>query len=209
MNINPKAKRILCYGDSNTYGETEGAKERIPADQRWTGVLQKTLGNDYEIIEEGRSGRTTNLEDPEKPGRNGAEYLFPCLKSHAPLDYVVLMLGGNDFKPKFGRSAEDVTKATNELLATIKATTDAKILLVAPTIISFGNSKIDSYFPGMFSQHSETNSKLLPVLLEKIAEENDYLFLDVNTVASTTNDGIHIDLPSHKKVGETIAGLIS
>lgn len=208
MNVNPKAKRILCFGDSNTYGETEGAQDRIPTDQRWTGVLQKMLGNDFEVIEEGRSGRTTNLEDPEKPGRNGAEYLFPCLKSHVPLDYVILMLGGNDFKPKFKRSAQDVAEATTELLATIQDTTDAKIVLIAPTIITFKGSKLDSYFPGMFNEHSEVSSKLLPNLLKQIANDNDYLYLDVNSVANT-NDGIHIDLPSHTKLGQAIANIIT
>ncbi len=66
MNTNPTAKRILCFGDSNTRGYIPGGTwwGRYPADVRWTGVLQNLLGNEYEIIEEGRGARLTRYEDP-------------------------------------------------------------------------------------------------------------------------------------------------
>ena len=35
---------ILCYGDSNTYGYNPVNGLRYPKDVRWTGVLQKLLG---------------------------------------------------------------------------------------------------------------------------------------------------------------------
>ena len=71
MNTNPDAFRILCYGDSNTWGYTPISKKRYPANIRWTGVLQNLLGKDFWIIEEGLNGRTTNLEEPGKNGENG------------------------------------------------------------------------------------------------------------------------------------------
>ena len=38
---------------------------RLPWEQRWTGLLQKKLGEDaYHVIEEGLCGRTTVFEDP-------------------------------------------------------------------------------------------------------------------------------------------------
>ena len=39
-------KRILCYGDSNTWGhnpEPDGEDFRYGDDVRWTGMLQKCL----------------------------------------------------------------------------------------------------------------------------------------------------------------------
>ena len=64
-------KRILCYGDSNTWGYdpvetgTEGsAAARFPEDVRWTGVLQRQLGPGYRVLEEGLNGRTTAFQDP-------------------------------------------------------------------------------------------------------------------------------------------------
>lgn len=61
MNI----KRILCFGDSNTYGwagSLAGPALRYPSSVRWTGRLGALLGPDWEILEEGLGGRT--LRDP-------------------------------------------------------------------------------------------------------------------------------------------------
>ncbi len=71
MNTNPNAISILCYGDSNTYGQRpDGTKGRYAADVRWTGQLQSLVGDGYCVIEEGLTSRTTNLEYAKKPGRN-------------------------------------------------------------------------------------------------------------------------------------------
>ena len=53
------AKRIVCYGDSNTWGSDPATRDRFPPDVRWTGVLARELGDGYQIIEEGLPGRTT------------------------------------------------------------------------------------------------------------------------------------------------------
>ncbi|MEI6774741.1 MAG: hypothetical protein WCL18_08440 [bacterium] len=54
MNTNDKVKRILCYGDSNTWGRVPSSMgmERYPIHNRWPGILQELLGDTYEIIEE-------------------------------------------------------------------------------------------------------------------------------------------------------------
>ena len=51
-------KRILCYGDSNTWGFIPGSGKRYPSDVRWTGVMSKALGEEYEVIEAGLNGRS-------------------------------------------------------------------------------------------------------------------------------------------------------
>ena len=69
-------KRILAFGDSNTWGLIPGTKpfERYSEDIRWTGILQKKLP-DAKIIEEGLCGRTTIFEDRFRPGRKGIDTL--------------------------------------------------------------------------------------------------------------------------------------
>ena len=54
---------ILCFGDSNTYGYRPDGSGRFDADTRWTGLLQKKLGTNDRIIEEGLCGRTTVFSD--------------------------------------------------------------------------------------------------------------------------------------------------
>ena len=50
---------ILCFGDSNTYGYKPDGTGRFDTDTRWTSLLQKKLGADHRVIEEGLCGRTT------------------------------------------------------------------------------------------------------------------------------------------------------
>jgi lysophospholipase L1-like esterase len=46
-------KRILAYGDSNTWGFDPASFTRFSEDIRWTGLLQKALEKDALILEEG------------------------------------------------------------------------------------------------------------------------------------------------------------
>ena len=55
-------RNILCFGDSNTYGHNPSGG-RWPLHERWPGILQELLGEEYHIIEEGLCGRTTVFED--------------------------------------------------------------------------------------------------------------------------------------------------
>src|ERR1700750_1283342 len=90
-------KRVLCFGDSLTWGWIPVAEgmptQRYPRDVRWTGVLADRLGEGYEVIEEGLSARTTNVDDPTDPRLNAGAYLPGSLASHLPLDLVILLLG--------------------------------------------------------------------------------------------------------------------
>ena len=56
-------RRILCFGDSNTYGyDPRGG--RFDEETRWTGKLARLLGDGYVVIEEGFNGRTCVYDDP-------------------------------------------------------------------------------------------------------------------------------------------------
>ena len=45
MNTNPDVKKIVCYGDSNTWGRDPKPRGQHAASVRYTGVLQNALGN--------------------------------------------------------------------------------------------------------------------------------------------------------------------
>jgi lysophospholipase L1-like esterase len=102
MNVNDGAKRILCFGDSNTWGLTPMSNDlRYAPSLRWTGRLQLILGKEFEIIEEGLNSRYIDKSDSRegKEGKNAEEYILPCIDSHDPLDKIVIMLGTNDIGP--------------------------------------------------------------------------------------------------------------
>jgi lysophospholipase L1-like esterase len=90
-------KTVVCFGDSNTWGYVPGSNgQRFPRETRWPARLQAALGEEWEVIAEGLSGRTATIDRPDSEGRNGLPYLLPCLLSHAPVDLVVIFLGTND-----------------------------------------------------------------------------------------------------------------
>lgn len=109
--------RILCYGDSNTWGYISGSNhERYGNKERWTKILAESLGNDFEIIEEGLNSRTLTSNDTRlgKEGKNGYEYLIPCLDTHDPIDLVILMLGTNELKATYNKTAKEIGNILEE-----------------------------------------------------------------------------------------------
>ena len=109
-------KRVLCFGDSNTWGYTPKGG-RYDDETRWPMRMQRALGDQYTVIEEGMNGRTCLFDDPVEGGyKSGAAYLPPCLMSHSPLDCVILMLGSNDTKQRFGMNAKTIGEAMMQLV---------------------------------------------------------------------------------------------
>src|SRR5271165_6929995 len=111
---------VLCYGDSNTWGHNPENGLRYARDQRWPGVLRQSLGLGYDVIEEGLSGRTTVFNDPLEPYKSGKEYLPPCLRSHSPVDLVILMLGTNDVQSRYNVSALEISLGMGVLIEIIQ-----------------------------------------------------------------------------------------
>lgn len=80
------ALRILCFGDSNTYGyDPRGFfGDRYGAEDRWVDLLMKQTG--WEVINSGANGS----EIPHSP------YVLRLLTEHTPVDIFLVMLGTND-----------------------------------------------------------------------------------------------------------------
>ena len=198
---------ILCYGDSNTYGHDPVTFVRLERWARWTGVLQKALGNEYYIIEEGLNGRTTVWEDPIEENKNGKEYLLPCLESHKPIDLVLIMLGTNDLKFRFSLTASDVACGMEVLINKVlnsncgRNNISPKALLMAPAPITELSDELKEKF-----LNAKNKSIQLAGLYKKIAQKYGIDFLDVGEIVTTSLlDGLHLDKISHKRLGNTIA----
>jgi lysophospholipase L1-like esterase len=207
---------VLCYGDSNTYGQRseEVDKGRWPIDVRWTGQLAALLGTGYHVLEEGLGGRTTDLDYPEsmnRPGRNGRAYLLPALLSHNPLKVVVLMLGTNDLKIQFGRTAEEVVAAIGGLLEDIaeygrtEAGQSPKVVLVSPAHIDVAAPDFADVNGAFYDATSAAKAKQLAEPLAELAAARGVTFVDAATVVDTGADGTHFSVPSHGKFARVIA----
>ncbi|MEX2536044.1 MAG: SGNH/GDSL hydrolase family protein [Trueperaceae bacterium] len=201
---------ILCYGDSNTWGFDPRTKKRYAPQTRWTGILQERLGSGYRIVEEGLNSRTTVLEDPLLTGRNGREYLIPCLASQAPIDLVILMLGTNDFKRRFGMSAKDVSLGIASLMSVIGqsgsggAGGSPPVLLLSPPTIG-PLSEYAEFFEG-----AESRSKLLGGHCRRVADEFGCAYLDLAEFVSASEiDGVHLDPSAHITLAQAVAAEVS
>lgn len=197
--------RVLCYGDSNTWGYTSGSDhQRYGESERWTKILAQKLGNNFEIIEEGLNSRTliSNDERPGKEGKNGYEYLIPCLDTHDPIDLVIIMLGTNELKKAYNRSAEEIGKLFEKyFVKTILnrksqiSNTYPKLLIIAPPLVSNDCSEI-------YEDAPEKSLKINKIY-QKIAQDNDCFFVD-NMELKVGIDGVHLTKESHELLAEKV-----
>lgn len=197
-------KRILCYGDSNTWGYIPGSDhKRFSEQERWTKVLGNLLGNQYEIIEEGLNSRTltSNDERPGKEGKSGKDYLIPCLDTHDPIDLVIIMLGTNELKKVFNKSAEVACDEFEEYFVKVILNRKSqithiapKLLIIAPVIVTEKDEKYLSAGP---------KSIIMAEKYEEIANKYNCEFIN-NKELKTGIDGLHLTVESHKKLAELL-----
>ena len=111
--------RILCFGDSNTYGydPRSYSGDRYGAEDRWVDLLAKQIG--HAVINAGANGR----EIPRKP------YARRLLAEHAPVDIFLVMLGTNDLLQ--GASAKEAATRMEAFLIPLSPHCK-QILLICP-----------------------------------------------------------------------------
>ena len=206
-------KRILCYGDSNTWGYDPATQTRFDDRTRWTRVLATSLGAGYEIIEEGLNGRTTVWDEPIESelasDKNGRKYLGPCLETHAPLDGVILMLGTNDLKRRFGLPASDIALGVQALAGVVQRSRSGRGN-VAPPLLLMAPPPLAQMTEGMrlaeMFEGGEAKSRRFGALYAQVAAATGSGFFDTSTViVSSPIDGIHFEAAEHRKLGEALA----
>lgn len=197
-------KTIVCYGDSNTWGDPPGGEGRYPWDIRWPGVLQGLLGSEFRVIEEGLNGRTTAIDDPTSDHRNGLTYLPVAIETHSPIDLFIIMLGTNDLKKRFGLSAPTIATGLEKLVQLSKSygeNVKATLIISPPSIVQSS----DGGFRTEFSDSFET-SRELALHYERVAKSYGCHFLNGGTVAVPSEiDGIHLDARNHAALAGILA----
>lgn len=98
-------KRILCFGDSNTYGYNPHNGNRYDKNTRWTGVLQKLAGENYEIVEAGGNNRTAFSDNPDGIQFTGYKLLPEYLKEN--YETIILAIGINDLQIFYNPAIEE------------------------------------------------------------------------------------------------------
>jgi len=203
------AKRILCFGDSLTWGADPETGGRHPVNSRWTTLLQKNLGESYWIIEEGLNGRTTIWDDLIEGDKNGRRHLPMLLESHRPLDLVIIMLGTNDLKARFRVSAFEIAQSAGTLVEIAKRSNAGRggnspsVLLISPPPL--GKLAI---WQEEFGEGIE-KSRNLARFYSYFAEVNQCHFFDAGEVVKTSDiDGIHWEATANRQFAEALTNKV-
>lgn len=201
-------KRVLCYGDSITWGCDPKDGRRFDENTRYPRILGKLLGIEYDVIEEGCGGRTTVYDTGVDHYVNGRTYLYPCLESHQPLDLIVLMLGTNDVANGARKNAYYAAAGAQRLIHEIRHwsmdrhTACPQILLLSPPLISLHLAPdIDQVFD---SPYARDQSLLFRKYYQDVAKRCACGFLAAEDYAQAGSDGVHITAESHRRLAEAI-----
>lgn len=184
---------MYCADPNDTADHTD----RFTEDERWTCLLQKALGEDYLVLEEGLSGRTTVFRDPLHECMSGLDVIYSTLMSHEPVDLLIIMLGTNDTKERFNASPACIGIGM-ERLAMKAETVGAwrggrpNILIVAPPHIGAGHND-----PAMGASCHATSMGVAEQYRQKCAAHG-WAFLDAEGVAEfNTVDYMHLSRRGH------------
>lgn len=204
-------KHIVCFGDSNTHGYNAENGGRFDEAKRWTCLLGQMLDNDFLVLEEGLSGRTTCFQDPLHEGLSGLDSIYPCLMSHEPVDLLIIMLGTNDTKERFGASSACIALGLKRLISKAKSITDcwrdpaANILVITPKNIDKEYETTDVGAP--MGKGCAEKSQGLGAEYEKTAAFMGCHYFDANTVVTENNhiDYMHLTSKGHEELAIALA----
>ncbi len=176
--------RILCFGDSNTYGYDPRGYfgDRYPAEDRWPDLLAAQTG--HEVINAGANGR-------EIP-RNS--YALRLLTDHAPIDMFLVILGTNDLLQ--GASAGEIA-AWMEAFLNQRLSHCKNILLIAPPPMMRG-----AWVP---TDQLAAESIRLADAYRAVAEALNIPFIDTRPwKIDLAFDGVHFTENGHRAFAENL-----
>ena len=201
--------KVLVYGDSNVWGDNFITKKRIPDDKQWSNILQKELGSNYKILQEGLPGRLAGNDEIEKKYKNGKDSFISTFRTNAPIDYLIISLGTNDLQLKYNKTSKEII---NDLLW-YKETIDNMFLDKDDKSKYFNNKypKIIYILPVNFDYKNnasfifDKNKELERQEIVKYFNDNKINNIYFNDI-DLFEDGIHLNYEGHKKIATRILG---
>jgi lysophospholipase L1-like esterase len=170
--------------------------------------MAQALGENYHVLEDGLSGRTTSFDFPWNECRNGQAALPYALLSQKPLDLLIIALGINDLtvvdSSFSAKSAAALIRKTRMLQAVPDLNTPIfpngeKILIAAP-------APVHPDYDRMFGIPYYEDSCRLAEKYRIMAEENGVYYLNVGDYASASPiDCVHFPAESHRALGLAMA----
>ncbi len=197
-------KKVLVYGDSNTWGDNSITRSRSNS---WVDILNSKM-QDYNFIGEGLPGRVAGTCNLEKPYKNGKETFLSTFLSSAPVDLVLIALGTNDLQEKYNRSSEDIyndliwyEEVIKEMLADIDNHDRYFYKDEMPKFIYILPTNFD-YIDNNFNEQGEIKRKEII----KYFNNSDKTFIEVNNISLV--DGLHYSKEGHMMMAKLVEDML-
>ena len=201
-------KRILCYGDSNTYGFNPYDCSRYEENQRWSGILKQSLQDEYEVIEEGKNNRTGFVDNPEGFEYSAQRHFPKFISKIGEVDILILAIGTNDLQFLFDVSFKNMERGLENLITVAKSHKIKNIILVPPVKIK--ECILSGFFSNQFDETSIKKSKGVDKIYKKLARVLNCNYIDFNDfVKPSDKDGLHYDISSHVRIAEELKKFIT
>jgi lysophospholipase L1-like esterase len=203
-------KRILCFGDSNTWGcDPANTESRFDESTRWTGVLARELAGDAVVIEDGLNGRAAGVEDPLSPGLYALPQLMTALSTHYPLDLVLILLGTNDISFRW-MSPADTADAVGRLVDVVQrseagpgGSAPAAVMLCPPEVGPLPPDEVAIYGGAV------EKSRDLPEEFARVSKTYGCGMIDTSGIVTTSPlDGWHWEASQHRRLGVMLAAAL-
>jgi len=112
------------------------------------------------------------------------------------------MLGTNDLKAEYHRSAEDISIAISGLVSDVREFAQSqsgsvpRVILVSPIEINSNAPRFAEFYTGYYDERSMAESQKLGAKIAHLAHQTGCEFLDAATVSQPGEDGIHFSKES-------------
>lgn len=182
----------MVFGDSNAY-RPGGSKKS------WPKLLEVKHKSQVKVYNESCDGRTTRYDIGEF---NGLSVIAEKLMVYRPLDYVVVMLGTNDVKKKYGPpSPVDIAEGMSRIISIIEHQGDGArpILLTPPPLGNVNSGELEGAQP-----------RIPSVALEyrRLSRKRNIRLIDIHSILKVNSDlesdMIHLNARGRKKVAMTV-----
>ena len=199
-------KKIICYGDSNTFGYNPKDGSRFDENIRWTSLLQKNLGSEYEVINEGMCDRTGFVNNPKGFLFSAPKHFSEFMAKFEKIDLLILWLGTNDLQFQYDISIGAIENGLERLLKIAKEKVK-QIILIPPVELS--EKILCGEFNYQFDSVSINKSKITGKIYKQLADLYSCKIFDVNKIVKPSDiDGLHYTGNSHRIIANKLSEII-
>lgn len=187
---------ILCIGDSITFGAGVNGKKTMT----WEYFLENKLGEDYQVLNYGISGRTL-LSTGDYPFVDEKHFVA---SQEALVDTYIIMLGTNDSKPynwdesRYARELEEFVNLYRSL------PNDPKVVLMTPPTC-YIDPKIGKVG---FDINGDVVSGAIYDIVSNLAGKYELELIDLNKYTANHEDwfvdGVHPNELGNREIAEYI-----